>query len=117
MANLYAIYGDYYPAMPDAGASNIAPVGAAALGAGLWGQLDLAGNVHEWVMDDELDYVSPCVDCACLSSMPSHKVARGGQYDSPAANLVPSNRDAYGNALGPPIARWVDIGFRCARTP
>jgi formylglycine-generating enzyme required for sulfatase activity len=116
-ASLYAIYGDYYSAMPDAGAPNIAPVGTAALGVGLWGQLDLAGDLGEWVMDDEADYVSPCADCADIPAIPFDKVARGGQYDSPSADLVPSNRAAYGNGGEPPIARWVDVGFRCARAP
>ena len=31
--------------------ANIAPVGTAALGAGLWGQLDLVGNVTQWNLD------------------------------------------------------------------
>lgn len=54
--NQYAIYSCYYPA-GDAGAGygfggcDVAPVGIAALGAGLWGQLDLVGNVSEWNLD------------------------------------------------------------------
>ena len=31
--------------------ANIAPVGTATLGAGLWGQLDMAGEVWEWNLD------------------------------------------------------------------
>ena len=42
----YAIYGCYYPSGSGSctGVTNIAPVGTATLGAGVWGQLDLAGN-------------------------------------------------------------------------
>lgn len=36
-----AIYGSYYTA----NSTGLAPVGTAAMGAGLWGQLDLAGEV------------------------------------------------------------------------
>ena len=56
-ANQYAIYGCYYPSgagncnLPQPGVANIAPVGTATLGAGLWGQLDLAGNMWEWNLD------------------------------------------------------------------
>jgi sulfatase modifying factor 1 len=56
VANQYAIYGDdglcYYPTLgPCTGLTNIAPVGTTKLGAGRWGQLDLAGNVEEWTSD------------------------------------------------------------------
>ncbi|HEY1535361.1 MAG TPA: hypothetical protein VGF76_15145, partial [Polyangiaceae bacterium] len=49
--NRYAIYGCYYPDMSGycTGLVNLAPVGTASLGAGLWGQLDLTGNVGAWV--------------------------------------------------------------------
>jgi formylglycine-generating enzyme len=40
-SNEYAIYNDDYTANP----TYIAPVGTATLGAGLWGQLDLAGEL------------------------------------------------------------------------
>ena len=30
---------------------NIAPAGAAAMGAGRWGQFDLVGNLIEWTLD------------------------------------------------------------------
>jgi sulfatase modifying factor 1 len=53
-ANQYAIYGCYYN--PDdaglcTGVANIAPVGTATLGAGRWGQLDLAGDEYQWNLD------------------------------------------------------------------
>jgi sulfatase modifying factor 1 len=52
-ANQYAIYGCYYPSGSGrcAGVTSIAPVGTATLGAGLWGQLDLAGEMWEWNLE------------------------------------------------------------------
>jgi len=70
-ANAYAIYGCYYPTesgMCD-GQRNIAPVGNAVEGAGLWGQLDLAGEVQEWNLDWDFEDVNPCVNCAYLSDL------------------------------------------------
>ena len=54
-APVYAIYGDGNGSGncydQDGGAcsgiANVAPVGTAAMGAGLWGQLDLAGEIFE----------------------------------------------------------------------
>jgi formylglycine-generating enzyme required for sulfatase activity len=123
----YAIYGCYYPngsATPvgDAGVvcsglSSIAPVGTAALGAGLWGQLDLAGNLWEWNLDWYATYVDPCADCACLTLANgctafygNSRVSRGGVFDD--AIFFPPDRTG-----GIPAARYGGTGFRCARTP
>jgi sulfatase modifying factor 1 len=112
--NQYAIYGCNYPngtgncAMTPA---DLAPVGTATLGTGLWGQLDLVGEVAEWCMDWSNDYVDPCMDCAYLTAAPyTHRVIRGGGFDVGASNLVPrddadpTNNNAY-------------EGVRCARAP
>jgi formylglycine-generating enzyme required for sulfatase activity len=115
----YAIYGCYYPSgSADASVyncagnvSSIAPVGTARLGAGLWGQLDLEGDVYEWNLDWYAPYVSPCMDCADLS-VGSNRVYRGARFDNIASNLLPPNRYNYG-----PTDRLNMIGFRCARTP
>ena len=46
IANQYAIYGCHYlDSGTCSGSAGLAPVGAASLGGGLWGQLDLAGSV------------------------------------------------------------------------
>jgi sulfatase modifying factor 1 len=102
--------------------TDIAPVGTGALGAGLWGQLDLAGDVFEWNMDLYDGYVTPCSDCALLSrpmaSSPadggvSDRVARGGdfglnlQFLAPPVRFSSSGRSVF---VG-------DTGFRCARSP
>jgi formylglycine-generating enzyme required for sulfatase activity len=117
-ANQYAIYaagtstGCYYPSSGTCtGAVNIAPVGTATLGAGVWGQLDMAGEEFEWNLDTYAPYVDPCSDCANLSS-PSSVAFRGGNFGNDAADLAPMLR-----AFGAPTNRYYGVGFRCARTP
>jgi formylglycine-generating enzyme required for sulfatase activity len=128
-ANLYAIYGDgagncYYPSGTMAactGVANIAPVGTATLGAGRWGQLDLAGEMWQWTLDwYSSSYDEPCVDCANLTSSypPSvpaacgSRVARSTSYADRAADLVSTFR--FGGFS--PSARST-VGIRCARAP
>jgi len=133
--NQYAIYGCNYPSSDSGagttvpgsdsgsctGVANIAPVGTATLGAGLWGQLDLAGEVYEWNLDWDGTYVDPCTDCANLMAAPaptppaSYRVVRGGSFFffvDPASYLLPPSRGGV-----PPAGRGGLIGFRCARRP
>jgi formylglycine-generating enzyme required for sulfatase activity len=120
-ANQYAIYDCLYNA-GDSGscssAANIAPVGTATLGAGAWGQLDLAGNVYEWNLDWYAPYVDPCTDCAYLTTvsncggMPC-RVDLGGDFHDPS----PSELLATFSGAGLPSGRNRFVGFRCARTP
>jgi formylglycine-generating enzyme required for sulfatase activity len=108
--NLFSIYGCHYPgdAGSCTGVTNIAPVGSATQGAGLWGQLDLVGNLWEWVLDPGSLLANPCVDCA---SQLSSQVPRGGSFaESPF--IVPSN--VFPATFSPRVSRF---GFRCARTP
>ena len=91
--------------------ANIAPVGYAAQGAGLWGQLDLAGDVFEWNLDGYAAYVDPCVDCADLATPPS-RVLRGGAFYYFEPTLLPTNRIEID-----PTYRGNYIGLRCARSP
>jgi formylglycine-generating enzyme required for sulfatase activity len=108
----YAIYNCDYPngSGSCSGVTNIAPVGTATLGAGVFGQLDLAANVFEWNLDWYATYVDPCTDCANLSSA-SIRVVRGGSFLYSATYLLPPGRGD-----GTPADRR-DFGFRCARTP
>jgi sulfatase modifying factor 1 len=124
-SNGYAIYDGYYPdgAVPDAApgtpgspmgvsVANIAPVGTPALGATLFGQLDLAGNVSEWDLDWQASsYPNPCTDCASLATA-SFRVVRGGSFVAALPFLLASFRSA-----DPPSTRSFYYGFRCARTP
>jgi sulfatase modifying factor 1 len=115
-ASRYAIYLCYYPkGMPGGcgGFMNIAPVGTATLGAGLWGQLDLAGELYEWNLDSYADYVnSPCIDCVARTSAGSNRVRRGGAFGYPASQMLPPNRNDF-----PPSIHDGNVGFRCARMP
>lgn len=108
-----AIFGCYYPNGTGTctGMTNIGSVGSATLGAGLWGQLDLAGNVWEWNLDWYATYVNPCTDCAYLT-INSSQVFRGGCFDNPVQYLTPSFRNS-----DTPTPRRGGVGFRCARSP
>jgi formylglycine-generating enzyme required for sulfatase activity len=91
--------------------SNIAPVGTATLGAGLWGQLDMAGDVWEWNLDWYAAYAA-CTDCADTSAA-SDRVIRGGYFSGPSRPyLLPPYRINYHPANHDSV-----IGFRCSRTP
>jgi formylglycine-generating enzyme required for sulfatase activity len=113
LTNDYAIYECQYPdtARGCGTETGIAPVGTAAMGAGRWGQLDLAGNQTQWNLDWYKKYLSPCGDCALLSGG-SSRVLRGGSFRDQAAHIVPTYRDA-----NDPGLRNDFIGFRCARSP
>jgi formylglycine-generating enzyme required for sulfatase activity len=113
-ANQYAIYDCNYPSGSSqctTNAAHVAPVGKAALGAGLWGQLDLAGNEWELTLDSYMDYViDPCADCAILFGVPG-RVTRGGFFANGLSVLqLPQDR-------APGGGRSDVQGFRCGRTP
>ncbi len=112
-ANQYAIYGCNYPSGSGncTGLTNVAAVGTATLGAGLWGQLDLAGTTWQWNLDWQMTYVDPCSDCAYLTAV-SSRVIRGGTFDGPIAALTPTYE-----GYDAPSNRYGDVGFRCARSP
>ena len=109
-------YGSPYAAISFAdcvGTANVAPVGTAAQGQGLWGQFNLTGNVGEWV----LDYWAvapplPCTDCANLTSGVLREI-RGGAWDTGSYRQLAS---AYLLVTAPEAAHG-DAGFRCARAP
>lgn len=115
-ANQYAIYGCLFPDGTGdcTKISNIARVGTATAGYGLWGQLDLAGNVGEWSLDWVYHLVDPCVDCANLDDPPPPtKVTLGGDFEF---SLLGGSYLDNPN-LVPPENRSVEIGLRCARMP
>jgi formylglycine-generating enzyme required for sulfatase activity len=119
-SNLYAIYGSantscYYPGPGLAtctGVSNIAPVGSAPMGVGVWGQLDLGGELFEWALDWDWFFYSPCVDCTFMNSSNDYRVVRGGAFNV-SNNYLSSALPFWGTPQIPAGAN----GFRCARAP
>ncbi|HPH94727.1 MAG TPA: formylglycine-generating enzyme family protein [Anaerolineaceae bacterium] len=101
---------------PDGGTcqGDTAPVGSISAGASLYGVMDMAGNVAEWVNDryDALYYaVSPS------SNPPGPAVGnimavRGGAWNSLWSGLRTANR-----SQKPAYLFSDQLGFRCARTP
>ena len=111
-ASKYAIYNCDYPGPSGCtGVVNIAPVGTATLGAGLWGQLDMVGEEYEWTLDNYADYVDPCVDCANLT-VGSGRVTRASAFWLSLPDMVPWRRNAAASS-----SRGSDdaLGLRCAR--
>jgi sulfatase modifying factor 1 len=95
------------------GVGNVAPVGTAAQGRGLWGQLDLTGSMLEWTLDyASTIYPLPCSDCANVVFGSSREI-RGGAFDTTSYQRLAS---AFAGA-SPPDATHGDVGFRCARSP
>lgn len=125
-ASEYAIYGDdqgncYYPnGLQRCSGMSIAPVGTAPSGAGFFGQLDLAGNMWQWVSDWFFPYTD-CTDCAALTAPPpdfssttvSSRRLRGSGFSSNTVVLLVPTRVAFAD----PNERTLNNGFRCARIP
>ena len=90
------------------------PVGQRPAGAGLWGHMDLSGNVAEWVRDAEGESpIGPCNDCSYASMDPDvayGHVLRGGNYASDqGASFSTTTRWAG----GPTHSMYT--GIRCVR--
>jgi formylglycine-generating enzyme required for sulfatase activity len=114
----YAIYRCYYPSGSGAcsgGVTNLATVGYAFAGAGRWGQLDLAGEVSEWILDlPQGFYATDCINCTYTTPETNpFRIVGGGDFAELAVFLlaVPNHQDGYA------MARHDGTGFRCARTP
>jgi formylglycine-generating enzyme required for sulfatase activity len=111
--NQYAIYDCNYPngSVGCTDMSSVAPVGTAALGAGLWGQLDLLGELFEWNLDWYANaFVDPCTECAYLT-LTSFRVIRGIPFNAQSVSGSPIR----GQSL--PVERDPVHGLRCARSP
>jgi formylglycine-generating enzyme required for sulfatase activity len=117
----YAVYNCLYPhgstltcttCSVCTGITNIAPVGAASLGGGRWGQLDLEGNMQQWTLDSYAPpYIEPCKDCAYLGvASPITREYRGIAFDMAIEPLLSRTNDL-------PSRRLSGLGFRCARAP
>ncbi len=113
--NQYAIFGCYYPNEDGTctGVGNIAPVGTASLGAGLWGQFDLSGDMSQWNIDWFGTVPDPCIDCAALDPA-TERTTSGRSFDGQDFTDVPVSVE--GDELEP-SGRNHEIGVRCARVP
>lgn len=84
-------------------------VGSLPKGVGRFGNLDLSGNVWEWVYDTYLNpYELPCTNCATTSG--GGRVIRGGSFFGNGATILASAR-----SFSTPESRLFSVGVRCAR--
>lgn len=111
---MYTIYGCNYPSGSGSctGVTNVAPVETAPLGAGSWGQQNLAGSLWEWNLNRYARYVDPCTDCANLTAASTRGV-RGGDFNTGTSFLA----TAFRNGNNPADKGAYTYGIRCARTP
>jgi len=98
------------------GAGDAKQVGSKSpLGDGKWGQSDLAGNVHEWVLDlIKFPYnETTCTDCAFTYAPGEYnRILRGGSFGNDDVELIVSKR-----FNSTPNRRSEAMGIRCARKP
>jgi formylglycine-generating enzyme required for sulfatase activity len=117
-SNEYSIYQCYYHGQGSetcTGVANVAPVGTATLGVARWGQLDMTGDMEEWLLDLYANYEPYCVDCVYLGMTPYYedlRVQRGASFRDTLDQLFPNSRN--GNTT---MVREDTVGMRCARAP
>ena len=86
------------------------PLGDRPMGAGRFGQLDLAGGMSEWVLDGVTPYsAAACNDCAQLGSNGSFVLRGGSWLDSDPLALAAKARSSESGT-----DRRTFIGWRCA---
>jgi formylglycine-generating enzyme required for sulfatase activity len=94
----------------------VAGTGTHPKGAGKWGQMDLTGNVHEWVLDYyHATPPSPCNDCADLDPTGASGLSfHGGSYDDIISNQRVWTR-FYTFSLAVAATASPNVGIRCVR--
>ena len=85
-------------------------MGSYLAGVSIYGALDLAGNVWEWVSSLNKSYPYLVGDGREDPSSREGRVLRGGSWNNRALNQRASNR-----SWGDPEFRDTNLGFRCAR--
>jgi formylglycine-generating enzyme required for sulfatase activity len=97
------------------GIHNIAPVGSIPAGNGRWGHADLAGNMHEWLVESG-DYTPgpACTDCAylsaCNASCSEGKASMDGEDFERRTGYVMQPGTTNGGG-------YFTLGIRCAHSP
>jgi formylglycine-generating enzyme required for sulfatase activity len=101
---------NYTPGQTPACVGDTQAVGSYSVGASLYGALNMAGNVSEWVADwFDIEYYSrsPANNPTGPTSG-VYRVVRGGSWDSNEDNL----RATYRDKVAPELS-GADLGFRC----
>jgi formylglycine-generating enzyme required for sulfatase activity len=93
-----------------------APVGSFPQGKSFFGNVDMVGNVWEWVADWYAPYDGANADTAQVNPKGAPtgetRVIRGGAWNGSQASWV---RPSY-RYHAPPTMRSYGIGFRCAKS-
>lgn len=96
----------------DDGYTDTSPVGNYPKGASMYGVLDMAGNVHEWVADWFASYPSDYQSNPTGPASGQDRIMRGGSWGDDPDHV----RSDVRSPINPDS--WMDfIGFRCARQP
>jgi formylglycine-generating enzyme required for sulfatase activity len=95
----------------DDGYADTAPVGSYPSGIGVYGVLDMAGNVWEWVADrySKTYYASLPVSNPLGPDSGQYRVLRGGALTNLRDGVRSANRH-----MRKPALRYYNLGFRCA---
>ena len=96
--------------MPACDLADLLEVGHKPRGDGRWGQSDLAGNIAEWTLDTQADYVNSCTDCTNLT-YGDMVINRGGDFFSLGSTELRTGHRGFGSRG----AVEVFFGVRCAR--
>lgn len=95
----------------DDGYIDTAPVGSYPEGASVYGALDMAGNVYEWVADMNSNYTSADQTNPSGPKEGTERILRGGSWGDDVAHVRAAIRSHEEELF------WRDfIGFRCAET-
>ena len=97
------------------GFADVAPVGSYPSGKSVYGALDMAGNVWEWVSSLYKPYPYDATDGReNLDSSDTRvlRVTRGGSWNLNVDNVRSARRGRY-----EPTGAYYDFGFRCSRSP